>query len=168
MGKRVLAIVVSALLGLAACGGDKKVTSESDQPTTAAAERTATTGETTDSRTGSVPVLNEQCQQFVAFASAFGAAMAAAADPDAAAKLEQAKEAFDVEKVPADLRDDVEVMIDFATGLGKVWAEHQTTSGSVDPEAFAAFATYIQGVDQDKIRTANDHIQAWVDSNCPS
>ena len=170
-GLKRTAPAVVLLVVLAACGGG----GDDDKQTAAVTVSTADAPDAGDARhvpdvtQGGVldaAALTQRCADYAGFAGTVGLAMAAAMDPSAAAALEELKTKIKLDDAPEEIRDDFEVVMAYAAGLGEVLAGYDLKSGHPDPAAIAAMTRYAQSIDQAKMQEATLDISNWTAAHC--
>ncbi|MGH9038254.1 MAG: hypothetical protein ACRD0O_21070, partial [Acidimicrobiia bacterium] len=92
--------------------------------------------------------------------------MAAAMDPAQAKELEEVRAKADPGDVPEEIRDDYEVMLEYAADLGELLSKYDLKSGNPDPQAIAAIAAFSERADTQHLQTASENVSAWIGAHC--
>jgi len=159
--RRIGAVAVAALLGLAACGGgdDGEATGDTDATTT-----TAGAGGDASDFLGECAEFSEA---FVGAGAAVGSAFSGAASDgldDAAAYFEQV-----AARVPKEIRADFEVFAeaygDFAKAIAEADIDFSDPS-SIDPAKLAELESVSEAFSSAEVEEASANIEAYFKANC--
>ena len=171
MRRMTIALALATLaLAAAGCGGSSKSASETTSTSTSTTTESSSTESTsTTTATGSSAVPNfasGKCKALAAAAAKAGqqaSALGASGNLQDAAKELQSFGAV----VPSEIKGDVKTIADaftkYADALkGVTFSAGQTPSAADLQKLQSAF----KSVDQQKVRVAEQHIEAWANKNC--
>lgn len=164
LGRAVLG--VTAMLVLGACGGGDSDSDAAASSTTTTTAAPSTTSSTAQSGSIGVGLRSERCRSYTGYAAAVGLAMTAALNPEAAAQIKELKDKANIADAPDEIRDDFEVLIDYARKLGEIFAKYPSQDSTLNPALFTAMAELAQSVDEDRLNEASQNIEDWVADNC--
>jgi hypothetical protein len=106
--------------------------------------------------------------QYAQLVGAMALGVAAAMDPTKAKELEEVRAKADLGDVPEEIRDDYEVILQYAADLGEVLSKYDLKNGNVDPQAMAAMAEFSQQADTERIQSASENVSTWLGAHCPN
>ena len=175
----IIAVLLAAL-AVAGCGGSNKSASSNTTTTTTTTSTTATNATTTTSgqattttttaASGSTtPVFaSGKCRDLAQSATKIGQDFSSSVTSGTANLDTLAKEfqAF-VGVVPSEIKGDVQTIANAFTAYAKALQGVHFTAGQVPSAAdLQKMQAAVKSFDQQKVRTAEQHIQAWTKANC--
>jgi len=175
----IIAVLLAAL-AVAGCGGSNKSASSNTTTTTTTTSTTATntttttsgqaTTTTTTAASGSTtPVFaSGKCRDLAQSATKIGQDFSSSVTSGTANLDTLAKEfqAF-VGVVPSEIKGDVQTIANAFTAYAKALQGVHFTAGQVPSAAdLQKMQAAVKSFDQQKVRTAEQHIQAWTKANC--
>jgi hypothetical protein len=156
-------VLALALLG-AGCGEDDEVSSGTDTVVT----ETTTTDETTTDETatddlGGIDLDDEDCRQLLDASTAIGRLFAApGAEPEESEAFEEL-----VDRVPAEIRDDYQVLANALAEYREALADIDVDAGETpSADDVQTLLQALGSIDQPAVTEATQNITAWVDDNC--
>jgi hypothetical protein len=179
VGRKSLSLVVLVLtlvlgFAVAGCGGGGK---KSSSGTTAAAATTEAATTTTEAATTVAAATTTKppslttfatsgnCREFANFASNVSQALSGTGKTD----LDKVAKAIDTlaDKAPSDIRSDFRVLADAYDKIAQALKGVNLQSGKAPSADVIAKLQKLQGqINQQKLTTASQHIEAWVQKNC--
>ena len=162
----VLVLTLALGLAVAGCGGGKK----SSVGTTAAAATTeaattTTAAATTKPPSGTTFATSGNCRDFTKFASDVSRAFSGTGKTD----LERVAKALNelAGKAPSAIRSDFKVLADAYDKIAQALRGVNLQSGKTpSADTLAKLQKLQKEIDQQKVTTASQHIEAWVQKNC--
>jgi hypothetical protein len=181
VGRRSFSFLVLALtlvlgFAVAGCGGGGKKSSSGTTAAAATTEAATTEAATTEAATTAAATTTKppnvttfatsgNCREFANFASNVGKAVSGTGVPD----LQSVAKAIDrlADKAPSDIRSDFKVLADAYDKIAAALKGVNLQSGKApSADAIAKLQKLQTEINQQKLTTASQHIEAWVQKNC--
>jgi hypothetical protein len=147
---------------------EETTTDETDTTSTDTTE-TETTATDTETVTTTSPDLsfinNENCRQFVQFASDFSQALSGTGDTDIQAAADELQKFAD--EAPDEIKDDFETLAEYYSKIADALDGVDLSSGKTpSADVIAKLAQLSQDIDTTKVTEASTNITNWTQENC--
>jgi hypothetical protein len=153
--------------GITAAAATTEAATTTTKAATTEAEATTTTAAATTTKPPSLTTFatSGNCREFTKFAANVSQAFSGTGKTD----LEQVAKAIDqlADKAPSDIRSDFKVLADAYDKIARALKGVNLQSGKApSADAIAKLQKLQNEIDQQKLATASQHIEAWVQKNC--
>jgi len=153
---------------------EEETTTEAETTTEESTTEEETTTEGTDTETSETDtttspdlsfISNENCRQFVKFASDFSQAMSGTGDTDIKQAADEMQQFAD--EAPEDIRDDFKTLADYYSKIADALDGVDLSSGQTpSADVIAKLTQLSQEIDTQKATAAGQHISEWTQQNC--